>query len=342
MKIVILSTTKSSSGGVERFSFYLKQGLLKDNHTVSILSKEDIYGSRVFLLGLSKYIGMGQPVLGYFLGKMAEREGFDVCVTNGMLGWNIKNRKIINVQHGTFARAAERIDKHKNIVKFFIKRYIWGYFESLAGRRATQCVAVSEETKESVEMYYGVKNVKVILNGVDTDFFKKENKVIARKKLQLSQDKNILLFVGRFEYAKGQEILEAIQNRLEEINAILIIAEHYSQEQLVLLYSASDLFLLPSLHEGCSYALLDAMSVGLPFVASPVGLVDEFVNKKLFEECIVCDQNIETYIKKINFLLHLSNTQKDSLTRDMREYILSSHSILKCENEYNKLFMEIS
>ena len=41
---------------------------------------------------------------------------------------------------------------------------------------------------------------------------------------------------------------------------------------------ASDIFLLPSLHEGFALTLLEAMACGLPIVSTPVGSVPEIMN----------------------------------------------------------------
>ena len=341
MNIIILSSSKRQSGGVERFSFYLENCLTKQGHAVTILGREDLTSTEVFIMKLKKLTGMEHPALGYFLGRKAMKLGFDVCVTNGMLGWNIKNKKVINIQHGTFARAADRVDRHQNIFKFFIKKYIWGFFEQLAGRRAGKCVAVSNEVKESVEQYYGVKNVAVIPNATDTNFFKPLDRVMCRGKMKLPIDKKIAIFVGRFEYAKGKNILEGLQKYMHEIGGEFIIAEHYSQEELVWLYNASDVFLLPSLQEGCSYALLDAMACGLPFLASPVGLVSEFLMGKMFIDCVVEEQTISTYIKKLEILFELPESQKSKLSEDLREYILKEHSIPKFSDAYGNLVREL-
>jgi glycosyltransferase involved in cell wall biosynthesis len=324
MKTVILSSSKSKTGGVERFTYYLANAFLGDGHEVLILGKEDVFGISKKILDLSKYVGLQQPVLGFLLGRKAQQIGFDICITNGMLGWNVKGGHILNVQHGTFARAAVRIDKGKSFLKYVMKFYLWAQFEGLAARRATKCIAVSNETKESIEKYYNVKNVLVIPNAVDTEFFKPVN----------LNKKNQAIFVGRFEYAKGKDILEGFKKHLESIGWNMVIAENLNQDELVTAYNESKVFLLPSLHEGCSYALLDAMACGLPFLASPVGLVSDFVSEKKFNECVVIQQTLESYIEKFHVLNDLSSEQQISLRGELRAYIMNTHGINDFTNRY--------
>ena len=341
MKIFILSTTKESTGGVERFSAYLKDGVISLGHTADIISFEDLSVGQKRIVKWSRFAGLYQPTLGFFLGKIASKKDFDVCVTNGMLGWNMVNKNTVNIQHGTFARSADRIDRGRNFFKFFIKKYIWGHFEELAGKRANVCVAVSKEVKESVEKYYHIENCIVVQNATDTSFFKPDDKNESRKKMGLPLDIPICIFVGRFEIAKGKHILEKIQSHMKSIGGQLIVAERYSQEELSMLYTASDVFALPSLHEGCSYALLDAMSCGLPFVASPVGLVKEFVESSIFPECTVLDYHAESYCMAIDSMLAMEIPAKNNLSNRIRNYIITTHAIGSFNNAYEKIFKQL-
>ncbi len=340
MRIVILSPKTSGSGGVERFSHYAAEAARQAGFSARIMGAEDLGLGMHTCISIARCVGLQQPMLGYALGKKALAEGFDICITNGLLGWNIRG-KTINVEHGTFARAAERIDRGRNYFKYVIKRYVWGWFEGLAARRAAQCVAVSEETKESVARYYGASAI-VIGNAVDTDRFTPGDRSAARKKWGIADQEKIVLFVGRFEYAKGVDIIAAMENLLRVEGIRFVIAEHYSQDDLVSWYQAADIFILPSLHEGSSYALLEAMSSGLPFVASPVGLVSEFVRQGMFSECIVHKHTAEAYVARIRLLLALDAEQRHALTTAERDYIVKAHSLSAFSEAYVHLFKQLS
>lgn len=357
MKIIILSNTKNESGGVERYNFYLRTTLDQMGHSATVFAIEDVKGFHSLLLKCSRLAGLQQPYLGYALGRLALSEKADVYITNGLLGWNMYGKKIINVQHGTFARAADRIDRYHNDIKFFIKRYIWGYFEGVAARRASFVVAVSDETKESVAKYYHAKNIQVIPNCIDTDLFAPKDPAAARAALALPAERKIISFVGRFERAKGNDILEGLFPLLPQMNATMVIAapnaqniptaphvitREFSQSELSQLYAASDVFLLPSMHEGSSYALLDAMGSGTPFLASPVGLVASFEQQGRFSNCIVHEHSVKAYQMALSKMLNLAPAERDTLTRDLRATILSQHSLQSFFQSYRTLIEKLS
>ena len=346
MRIIILSPSSSTVGGVERFCEYLKNVYEDAKHEVIIFNE----GSSTIFSKIFSKIGLGAPYIGWHLGNLAKKKGFDVLVTNGLLGWNVKSDKIINIEHGTFAASADRIDKGRNILKWFIKKYIWGSFEMLSAKRASTVVAVSKETAEFVKNYYSIKSVKVIENTIDFDLFSKKDKTISRKKFELPENKKLVLFVGRFEYGKGSDIMLKCINSLAKRGMLLVVASNQSMDlsgvfslknvdykDLPYLYSACDVFIFPSRHEGSSLALLEAMAIGLPFLSSRVGLVSQFKNEGLFKECIVEEQTREAYIKKLDLLFSLSNEDKEKLSNSIKDYVFSNHS----NKDFVKSYLEL-
>ena len=75
-----------------------------------------------------------------------------------------------------------------------------------------------------------------------------------------------LVIFGRGPLQKELE-KEAKRNSVK----LLFITEKITEEELVKLYQAADVFVLPSLYEPCAVALLEAMSCGLPIIATDVG-----------------------------------------------------------------------
>lgn len=288
MKIAILSPSKSVVGGVERFCAMLKKTFEEDGHVAEVLSPQP---PRLLMSIFSK-IGLVAPYTGFVLGREVLRGEYDVIVTNGLLGWNIQNKKIINVQHGTFAGAADNIDKGRSPFKWFMKKYIWGFFEMRCAQHASVVVAVSEQTALFVKKYYSVDIVHVIPNAVDFDFFVKKDKIASREKFSLDQNKKLALFVGRFEYGKGSDLMNRLLPEMIERNYNLVVASNsvvdipgvislvdVSYTDLPELYSASDLFLFPSRHEGCSFALLEAIACEVPFFATRVGSIVDLLKR---------------------------------------------------------------
>lgn len=336
MRIGILTTVKDGIGGVERFATYMERGFIERGNEVVVIDKNSISSWARIVVALSRYVALQPVALGYFLGRHAMTVKCDAVVTNGLLGWSLyatNQQKIINVQHGTYARSAERIDRGHHWIKYVIKRFVWGFFEGCAARRSSVCVAVSEETAESVSRYYNPRRIVVIHNAVDTEFFKPLAEV---------SKKNQVIFVGRFEYAKGQVILEGFRDYLKSKGWSLVVAERLTQDELRSAYNESQVFLLPSLHEGCSYALLDAMACGVPFLASPVGLVADFKARNQFAPCVVTSQTIGAYIQAFEDLIGMDPNRFQGLSREIRQYVIDNHDLNRALGQYERLMNEIA
>ncbi|GIW65022.1 MAG: hypothetical protein KatS3mg093_001 [Candidatus Parcubacteria bacterium] len=131
-RIIICSPSKNNIvGGVERFCYLLKDCLIKNNLDVEIIGKENVE-QNFFWKIFKKIKGLDLVILGYLLGKLADNLKPDLVVTNGLYGFRAKT-KSINIEHGTFAKASDRIDK--NIFKKIIRKDFWGYFEKKSNKK---------------------------------------------------------------------------------------------------------------------------------------------------------------------------------------------------------------
>ena len=130
---------------------------------------------------------------------------------------------------------------------------------------------------------YGVPRARitVLANGVDERHFFPRDRAEARRRLGLPAGRPLLAFVGHLNERKGPlRVMEAIRGR-PEIGALflgrgpqrpegpqVLHAGPVPHEDVPLWLSAADLFVLPTLDEGCSNALLEALACGLPIVTS--------------------------------------------------------------------------
>ncbi len=157
-----------------------------------------------------------------------------------------------------------------------IVAYIWDWtFGRLVAKRA-KCVGVSNASAEYMGKL-GAKKVKVIYNGVDKSIF---NAVGVRR----NNGSLRILYVGRFMWTKGFDILNEIADRIDGKGKIWVAGEGACEvnpkinnmgvltpETLALKMKEADIFVLPSRMEGFSRVIQEAMVCGLPVVATDVG-----------------------------------------------------------------------
>jgi len=159
--------------------------------------------------------------------------------------------------------------------------------------------AVSEAAARAISQRLNLSRdaFGVLPNGVDTVRYQPAMDTAAvRRELGLPLHSTVLLSVGTLKEVKGHEVLlEAMQNLNGDAeNVVLVLvgndtlngslqrwaAEHLpgldvrfmgQQADVVPWYQAADVFVMPSLWEGSSNALLEAMSCGTAAIATRVG-----------------------------------------------------------------------
>jgi len=152
-------------------------------------------------------------------------------------------------------------------------------------------IAVSQSGATELKRYFGLDNVQVIYNGVDTDRFKHGLDKRFRK------GKPQFLFVGNlYEHKKVEELILALKElvkvypkahlqivggkytyaRLESFVVKLNLQDHVtlagrvSDSDLPYYYASCDVYITASRYEVCPVPLLEAMASGKPVVASSI------------------------------------------------------------------------
>jgi len=164
-------------------------------------------------------------------------------------------------------------------------------------------IVTTPELSAHVAARVGAAKVYLIPNGVDTTRFAPAPRTARRAKNvlyvgRLSEEKNLGAVVeaaarlaGRFELrltfigeGPAHSSLEAEARRRGVASAFLPVVDH---RRLPAYLADADAFVLPSYTEGHPKALLEAMSAGVPCVASNVGgnrsIIDQGATGLLFE-----------------------------------------------------------
>jgi len=150
-------------------------------------------------------------------------------------------------------------------------------------------------------------SVKIIPNGFRSDLFYPIPKDRARKKLNLSINKKIILNVGNLVEVKGHEYLilaiKEILKRRKDVMCIIVgsgelkkgleklvkklnLQDHIKfvgakpHEEIPLWMNACDVFVLPSSKESFGIVQIEAMACGKPIVATHNGGSEEIIKEK--------------------------------------------------------------
>lgn len=231
--------------------------------------------------------------------RIVRENSFDLIHSNGTLS------DILTIPIATVTRIPIISTCH-GLISTTRKLSFYNFINRQVLRLSSTVIAVSDSIKADLERS-GIKeaNIKVIPNSLgeeDNSDFKQSSRSALRKEQGIEDDEFVIGYVGRVSFEKGLEhliravpmMLERCPNvtvmiigegpdrkRLEEIARQLPTEERIRfvgfQNDVKTWLATSDLFVLPSLTEGTPMALLEAMSQGLPVIASKVGGVPDII-----------------------------------------------------------------
>ena len=214
----------------------------------------------------------------------------------------------------------------------------------------TGVVAVSTKNKNELLEHNVVakEKIQVFPNSINANVFYHMQKQEARKKLGFSPDAFIVAFVGYFIERKGPlRVAEALSG-LEGVNSIFIgsgeqepncdgilFQGRLPHDEIVTYLNAADVFVLPTLAEGCCNAVVEAMACGLPIISSNLPFNDDILNDT--NSIRVDPMNVEEIRAAVQTLY-----TNEELRNNLAQGALETASKLKIENRAKNIiaFME--
>lgn len=179
---------------------------------------------------------------------------------------------------------------------------------------------LAEEARKS-EVFKN-KPVFCIPNGLDSEVFAPRDKNYSRDLLNISKDKQVILFVSdsidknrkgfvflkkAFEQlANPNLVLCAIgekNNNLEAIENVLELGSIYDERLMSVAYSAADVFVIPSLMDNLPNTVLESLMCGTPVIGFPVGGIPDMIQdgeNGFITEAISVNSLVETIKKFLN------------------------------------------
>jgi len=246
-----------------------------------------------------------------------------------------------------------------------LKYKFYNLCDRIALRFSTRVIAVSQGIKMNL-VNHGVcaSQITVIQNAVqdagDPDTFRR-NRQTMRERLGIREEEFLVGYVGRLSEEKGiRHLMKAcamLQDEGVPVKAVIIgegpqlselqsLADSNNLKDAVLFAGfqnniaawlpALDVFVLPSLTEGTPLSLLEAMSSGIPVVASSVGGVPQVVQTG--QNGILVPPGMPSEIHGAVRRLYENGAFRNKLIREARTTVREKYSIKdwvnKVEQEY--------
>ncbi|MDE6091303.1 MAG: glycosyltransferase family 4 protein [Duncaniella sp.] len=262
-------------------------------------------------------------------------------VAIAVVGLNIKS--IVHTVHNIAQKENNLVDRYINKIIFKCKQAV--------------PVALSKEIQSTISEVYNfpVNELPVVFNGFSI-------KDVSPKIEYSFKDKIRIINVGRYTSVKNQlSLIEAVNKlhkenseielniygdgplkaelnqKIKELKAENYIHENGLTDKVTEKLRESDIFILPSVYEGMPMTIIEAMSLGLPIIASNVGGIPDMIEDG--RNGLLCNTNVESIYSSLKLLIE-NEQLRETLGRGalIQAEVFSAEQMAKSYVElYNRL-----
>ena len=282
-------------GGTEKYVFNLSKIFSESNEVTVITTKNakntpnaEVDGKLKVLRFKHNIKPLNNPIsLSQFKYVIKYSKDFDILHFNDIYAFSTYSSLFVK-------RIPKILSFHTWLIKYenpleglFTRTFEKLAFRTIISKMDGLIVLVDSQKDYLKKIGIGQNKIFVVPNGIQTDFFGRD-KNEAKKYFNIETD-FVIGFFGRFFERKGIKVLlDAFKNLndnlyifgygplkplIEEYSNkyqnIYLIEGPFSEEEVALIYSAMDLYILPSLSgEGCATVILEALASGTFCIAS--------------------------------------------------------------------------
>jgi glycosyltransferase involved in cell wall biosynthesis len=239
-----------------------------------------------------------------------------------------------------------------------VRRYIRYYLIKMSMRFSKFAIVVSNFSKQNVASRLNIPldKIKVILNGVSAELLECNDK---RGKYK---SRDTVIYFGRLDDQKGVDILIKALAYLTKKRSIktIIVGTGWKENELKSLASSlglldnidfvgmiphekisdyiiqADLCVFPSRRDNCPLTILEAMAIGIPVIATPVGGIPELIRDG-WSGVLAEQENPQKLSEAIVDLLN-DNEKREYLSNNARRYISDNLTWDKVALKYNAFY----
>jgi len=262
---------------------------------------------------------------------------------------NISNNKVISLVDSMYLNMSRRVENETGIKKlvFQYETIMIKNYEKNMVNKFNKSIVVSEIDKKYIDQ----DNIEVVSIGINIS----ESKAI--------KEKNKIIFTGNMGYFPNQNAIKwFVDNCFEYIkktipDVTLVIVGKNPPNHIKKLDDNKNIFVKGFVNSmsdelncasiaiapmqsgsGMQIKVLEAMSMGLPIVATSLGLGDI---SAIDNKSIVLADSQNTFIKKCIFLLQ-NDEHRKNIGSSAREFIKAEHSWSNIKNKYLNIYERVT
>lgn len=248
-----------------------------------------------------------------------------------------------------------------------VDRWVWNRKYRYLATNPFEVIALSRWMQHDAQrsVLLGKRPVHLIPNGLDRTCFYPRNKTEARARLQLPQNKRLVLFGANFatrDRNKGyHDFVCAIQKiesaRRANFEVVVFGSDRPSgplpykththflgyirdEEELALAYSACDTFVLPSRQDNLPNTVMESLACGTPCVAYDVGGVSDMVESGE-NGFLVPARHIDALAERLEQMLVMPEDERRQMGANAVDRIQQEFDIRTQANRMHRLYQEV-